>query len=52
MSEPSMRFRNHYCCPTCKTEWESVWDSTCDDSCPTCGARNISPYESEDYCED
>jgi len=52
MQNPEMRFRNFYKCPDCGTDWEDVWDSTCDDSCPACGARNISPYKSEDYCED
>jgi rubrerythrin len=52
MQDLEMCFRNFYKCPDCGTDWEDVWDSTCDDSCPACGARNISPYESEDYSED
>lgn len=42
------RFRNHYKCPRCAHEWADDWDSTCDDDCPNCGMRHISPHESED----
>lgn len=42
------KFRNFYRCPQCETEWEDEWDSTCDDDCPACGCRHISPYQSED----
>lgn len=42
------RFRNHYRCPTCDCTWSDDWDATCDDDCPNCGARHISPEESED----
>lgn len=28
----------------CGQEWESIWDSACDDECPVCGAA-ISPYD-------
>jgi DNA-directed RNA polymerase subunit RPC12/RpoP len=43
-----MRFVNHYRCPQCKKEWSDKWDATCDDDCPHCGCRHISPYRSED----
>lgn len=52
MQEQEMRFRNFYSCPECDTEWEDIWDSTCDDQCPNCGLKGISPYKSEDYSED
>jgi hypothetical protein len=43
-----MLFRNCYRCPTCGGEWTDVWPAQCDDDCPLCGARHISPYKSED----
>ncbi len=41
-------FLNHYLCPACGYEWSDMWSSTCDDECPSCGKRNVQPYESED----
>jgi len=41
-------FRNHYRCPACAHDWIDEWDSTCDDDCPACGCRHISPYASDD----
>jgi DNA-directed RNA polymerase subunit RPC12/RpoP len=41
-------FRNFYRCERCSNEWEDVWSATCDDDCPRCGARHMSPYKSED----
>jgi hypothetical protein len=29
-----------------------VWSAQCDDTCTRCGARNCSPYKSEDADED
>lgn len=46
-AEPA-NFRNFYACPKCGHEWEDVWSATCDDDCPACGARHISPARSED----
>jgi DNA-directed RNA polymerase subunit RPC12/RpoP len=43
-----MRFLNHYHCPECKKDWADKWDATCDDDCPYCGCRHISPHRSED----
>jgi hypothetical protein len=37
---------NHYACPVCKTEWNDTWSCACDDDCPNCGKRHISPTES------
>jgi len=42
------RFRNFYKCPRCGHQWQDDWDSTCDDDCPKCGCRHISPDHSED----
>jgi DNA-directed RNA polymerase subunit RPC12/RpoP len=44
-------FRNYYHCPTCHREWTDEWSATCDDDCPHCGARHISPYKSKDVEE-
>ena len=40
-----VRYLNQYRCPYCKTEWEDVWDSGCNDRCPDCN-KEIEPYES------
>jgi DNA-directed RNA polymerase subunit RPC12/RpoP len=44
-------FRNHYICESCEHEWSDEWSSTSDDDCPSCGARHMSPYESDDLTE-
>lgn len=41
-------FRNYYRCARCGEEWTDDWSATCDDDCPHCGARHMSPYKSED----
>lgn len=41
-------FRNFYRCARCGHEWSDAWSATCDDDCPECGARHMSPYKSED----
>jgi hypothetical protein len=41
-------FVNYYRCPACNHEWDDVWTAQCDDDCPECGQRHISPYNSED----
>jgi DNA-directed RNA polymerase subunit RPC12/RpoP len=43
-----MLFRNFYLCARCGQEWTDVWPAQCDDDCPFCGARHMSPYKSED----
>jgi predicted nucleic acid-binding Zn-ribbon protein len=45
-------FRNFYRCDRCGHEWAVVWSATCDDDCPACGARHMSPCRSEDVPED
>jgi len=39
---------NFYHCPECEHEWDDRWMATCDNSCPRCGMRNVSPYNSID----
>lgn len=46
MSEP--QFLNRYRCDRCGHEWSDVWSCGCDDDCPECGARHMSPVESEE----
>jgi len=41
-------FRNHYRCDRCDGKWADEWSSMCDDDCPACGARHMSPCGSED----
>ncbi len=41
-------FLNHYRCERCCHEWTDVWSATCEDDCPSCGARHMEPYASED----
>jgi predicted nucleic acid-binding Zn-ribbon protein len=40
-------FRNFYRCDRCGHEWVDVWSATCDDDCPQCGCRHMSPLKSE-----
>lgn len=42
------QWHNYYKCPQCGHLWEDQWDSQCDDECPECGCRDISPYKSEE----
>jgi hypothetical protein len=44
-------FRNHYLCECCDSTWEDEWSCTCDDDCPRCGARHMSPFKSDDLTE-
>ncbi len=45
-------FRNYYRCARCTREWTDEWSATCEDDCPTCAARHMSPYKSEDANEE
>ena len=47
-SPESIFFRNFYRCDRCGYVWSDVWSAQCDDDCGTCGARHVSPYNSED----
>jgi hypothetical protein len=44
-------FRNHYRCPSCQRTWTDEWSAICDDDCPQCGTRHISPEASDDLTE-
>ena len=44
-------FRNSYECPRCGCEWIGSWSCMCDDDCPECGKRHISPYDSDNVTE-
>jgi len=44
-------FRNHYICERCDSTWSDEWSCMCDDDCPHCGARHMSPRESDDLTE-
>ena len=50
--EGGSTFRNFYRCASCSHEWTDVWSCQCDDDCPRCGARHMSPYKSEDEEEE
>lgn len=44
-------FRNRYECARCGKEWTDEWSCMCDDDCPHCGARHMSPSDSDDLTE-
>ncbi|MPZ38268.1 MAG: hypothetical protein GEU95_09390 [Rhizobiales bacterium] len=44
-------FCNYYKCARCSGKWTDEWSCMCDDDCPHCGARHMSPYDSEDLTE-
>jgi predicted nucleic acid-binding Zn-ribbon protein len=44
-------FRNHYECARCGSHWTDEWSCMCDDDCPHCGARHMSPTDSDDLTE-
>jgi DNA-directed RNA polymerase subunit RPC12/RpoP len=44
-------YRNYYRCARCGGEWPDEWSCMCDDDCPYCGARHMSPCESDDLTE-
>ena len=44
-------YRNYYRCDRCGSEWPDEWSCMCDDDCPDCGARHMSPYKSDDLTE-
>jgi hypothetical protein len=41
-------FINYYQCPRCGQTWCDEWSAQCDDDCPCCSARHISPHKSDD----
>lgn len=44
-------FLNHYICARCGSDWTDEWSCCCDDDCPHCGARHMSPVSSDDLSE-
>lgn len=44
-------FLNFYKCAHCKHRWTDEWSCMCDDECPHCGARDTTPFNSEDLTE-
>ena len=40
-----------YECDECDCRWQDEWSCMCDDECPNCGARDMSPIESDDLTE-
>lgn len=44
-------FRNYYWCERCGRVWPDEWSCMCDDDCPHCGARHMSPFASDDLTE-
>jgi hypothetical protein len=44
-------FLNFYKCARCRRRWTDEWSCMCDDDCPHCGARHMSPTRSEDLTE-
>lgn len=44
-------YRNYYKCARCGHEWPGEWSCMCDDDCPRCGARHMSPHKSDDLTE-
>lgn len=41
-------FCNYYTCDRCEKSWTDEWSAMCDDDCPYCGARHMSPCKSDD----
>ena len=41
-------YRNYYTCARCGYDWADEWSCTCEDDSPQCGARHMSPHESDD----
>ncbi|MDE2380417.1 hypothetical protein [Bradyrhizobium sp.] len=44
-------FINHYECDRCDRRWTDEWSCACDDECPHCGFRDMTPFDSEDLTE-
>ena len=44
-------FLNFYRCDTCGRIWTGEWSCTCDDECPHCEARDMSPFDSENLTD-
>ncbi|QLH73285.1 hypothetical protein [Rhodopseudomonas palustris] len=44
-------FLNIYRCERCGRIWTDEWSCMCDDDCPHCGARHMSPLDSNDLTD-
>jgi len=44
-------YLNRYECSRCGSDWQGEWSCMCDDDCPQCGARHMSPADSDDLTE-
>jgi hypothetical protein len=44
-------YRNYYICERCDSTWTDEWSCTCDDDCRHCGARHMSPFDSDHLTE-
>jgi hypothetical protein len=44
-------YRNYYICERCDSTWTDEWSCMCEDDCPRCGDRHMSPYNSDDLTE-
>ncbi len=44
-------FLNFYRCDRCSRTWTDEWSCTCDDECPHCGCRDMSPFDSANLTE-
>ena len=44
-------FLNIYHCDRCRRVWTDEWSCMCDDQCPHCGFRDMSPVKSKDLTE-
>jgi predicted nucleic acid-binding Zn-ribbon protein len=44
-------FLSIYRCESCGKTWTDEWSCMCDDDCPHCGCRHMTPLQSEDLTE-
>ena len=44
-------FRNYYRCAFCHETWADEWSCMCEDDCPYCDARHMTPLTSEDLTD-
>jgi hypothetical protein len=42
------QYVNYYSCPFDGAEWTDVWSCCCNDMCPKCETKDITPYKSQD----
>jgi hypothetical protein len=44
-------FCNYYVCERCGAAWQDEWSCMCEDDCPQCEARHMSPSKSDDLTD-